>query len=162
MAVIIADTSPLNYLIILRAIEVLPHLYGTVFIPESVLEELRHSGAPDVVRRWAGDPPDWIQVKSAVADLSLRSVLGRGEADAITLASELGAHLLLDDRAARRIAIEKHLTVTGTVGILERAAELGMIDLQTTLDLLVQTNFRISRSALVDALKRIDSKKNRS
>lgn len=44
--IVIADTTPLNYLILIDEIEVLPKLYGRVVIPEAVREELLRSGAP--------------------------------------------------------------------------------------------------------------------
>ena len=48
--VVIADTSPLNYLVLIEQAEVLPNLFGAVVIPQSVLEELRHPSAPQAVR----------------------------------------------------------------------------------------------------------------
>jgi len=45
-------------------IELLPLLYGSVILPEAVQRELLHPKAPDAVRRWAQEPPDWIEVRS--------------------------------------------------------------------------------------------------
>ena len=124
-----------------------------------MLEELRHPGAPETVRRWANQLPAWIKVKSPDSVLSHGTVLGRGETDAISLGSELTASLLLlDDRAARRIAAEKNLAVVGTIGILERAAEQDLIDLRTTLQRLLQTNFHVDAKAVTDALDRVAQK----
>ena len=50
MTVVVADTSPLNYLALIEIVDVLPRLYGTIVVPEEVLAELRASGAPDPVR----------------------------------------------------------------------------------------------------------------
>ncbi len=49
MKVVIADTSPLNYLILVDAVEILPRLYGRIFIPNIVLEELINEDAPKEV-----------------------------------------------------------------------------------------------------------------
>jgi predicted nucleic acid-binding protein len=48
--IVIADTTPLNYLILIGHADVLPALYGRVLIPEAVAQELHGSGTPDVVK----------------------------------------------------------------------------------------------------------------
>jgi predicted nucleic acid-binding protein len=55
--IVIAETGPLNYLISIGHIDVLPKLYATVLIPFAVREELRDAGAPDLVREWIASPP---------------------------------------------------------------------------------------------------------
>jgi predicted nucleic acid-binding protein len=86
--VVIADTSPVNYLVLIAAIEILPKLYGGVIVPQPVLEELRHLDAPKPVVEWANDLPEWVEVVATVqlnidADLA---ELDAGEAAAIGLA----------------------------------------------------------------------------
>jgi len=72
--------------------------------------------------------PAWMVIRSAAHVPSWN--LDPGEAEAIALAKELGAWaVLLDDRDGRRIARQEGLRVAGTVGILERAAAAGLIDL---------------------------------
>ena len=61
--IVIADTSPIDYLILIGEIELLPALYGRVLIPPSVREELGRLRAPQAVRIWIGDPPDWLEVR---------------------------------------------------------------------------------------------------
>jgi len=51
MAVVISDTSPINYLVLIGEIDVLPRLYGKVLIPDAVLSELRDAGSPAAVAR---------------------------------------------------------------------------------------------------------------
>jgi len=53
MKVVIADTSPINYLILIGAIEILPRMYGRVTIPDVVLRELTDQEAPKEVSTWA-------------------------------------------------------------------------------------------------------------
>ncbi len=48
--IVVADTSPLNYLVLIGHIEVLPYFYQWVLIPSSVWEELQDVGTPDPVR----------------------------------------------------------------------------------------------------------------
>jgi len=84
---VVADTSPLNYLILIDQINLLPQLYGRVLIPESVLEELSADETPQVVRNWATNLPEWIEVLPAtpIIDEGLTR-LHAGERDAISLA----------------------------------------------------------------------------
>ena len=89
MKVVIADTSPINYLVLIDAIEVLPQLYGRVIVPDEVFRELTDPGTPAIVARWMRGKPEWLKVRSvsAAQDPSL-SELDSGEEAAILLAQE--------------------------------------------------------------------------
>lgn len=81
--------------------------------------------------------------------------LGPGEAEALALAEEIKADLiLLDDRAARVEALRRGLLVTGTIGVLLDAAEHGLINLQDALDRLVRTLFYIEPGLITEILAR--------
>lgn len=62
--IVVADTSPLNYLILIEHDNILPKLYARVVIPPEVLQELSHPQAPDAVRSWVKNPPAWLEVKA--------------------------------------------------------------------------------------------------
>jgi predicted nucleic acid-binding protein len=62
MRLVVADTSPVSYLLILDHIDILPRLFGRVFVPEAVHKELCHPSAPPRVREWAAGVPDWLEV----------------------------------------------------------------------------------------------------
>jgi predicted nucleic acid-binding protein len=96
--IVVCDTSPINYLVLIGHIDVLFSLFREVVIPSAVFSELKHARTPQEVRQWIAQPPAWLQVRSPTSvDPSLR--LGRGETEAISLALELKADLLLmDDR----------------------------------------------------------------
>ncbi|MBC6478988.1 MAG: DUF3368 domain-containing protein [Hormoscilla sp. GM7CHS1pb] len=80
--------------------------------------------------------------------------LGAGEREAILLAEELEADLiLLDDIQARRLAVERGLIVTGLLGVLQQSATLGLIDLTVAIERLRETNFWISSSLLQSLLE---------
>src|SRR6266853_6847067 len=64
MQSIVADTTPLNYLVLIQAAEILPNLYRTVLIPPAVKAELAHSNTPAIVRAWISQPPRWLEVVS--------------------------------------------------------------------------------------------------
>jgi hypothetical protein len=59
--IIIADTSPINYLVCIEEIDLLPALFGHVIIPPSVCNELKDAGAPETVRGWIARPPAWLR-----------------------------------------------------------------------------------------------------
>lgn len=152
---VIADTSPLNYLILIDAVELLPRLYKQIILPQAAWEELKDPGAPLAVSTWANALPSWVDLRTAPhvhdAERDLAS-LGDGEREAILLA-ELYRHqtevlLLLDEELARKQAARRHLTTTGTLGILRSAAAHGWIDLPEFFRRLRQTNFRASDELL--------------
>jgi hypothetical protein len=88
--IVIADSTPLNYLILIHQVDLLPQLFDRILIPPAVFEELQHQETPDVVRRWVADPPSWLQVQAlrSVLDPAL-GFLDPGEREAIALAEEL-------------------------------------------------------------------------
>ena len=119
--IVVADTSPLNYLIQIDCDHLLAKLYERIiFVPASVMQELGHAAAPVLVRAWLTNVPAWIEVCQSVAapDLELAD-LDPGEQEAIQLAEEQNADLLLiDERKGRRRARERGLKTTGTLGVL--------------------------------------------
>jgi predicted nucleic acid-binding protein len=60
--IVVADTSPLNYLIQIEEVDLLPLLFGTVLIPQAVFNELRHPLTPHKVQEWSKKLPLWIEV----------------------------------------------------------------------------------------------------
>ena len=154
MTVVVADTSPLNYLIIIDAIDLLRRLYGRIIIPAEVLNELVDEGAPRQVRAWAESLPDWVEVRSVplINDPAL-ALLDQGERCAILLAQfEAEVLLLIDDAAGRLEASRRGIPITGTIGVLQAASISGIVDLPSALARLVATNFRISRPLLVEMI----------
>ena len=152
MTVVVADSSPLNYLTLIGSVDVLRWLYGTVVVPQQVITELIDPAAPHEVRRWALSLPDWIDVRVAVVDDDGMMHLDPGERAAIALAqSEPGALLLSDEAAGRIEASRRGIPNTGTLGVLRAAALKELLDLPTALARLLETNFRVSME-LVSAL----------
>jgi len=153
--IVVSDTSPLNYLVLIEQEDVLRKLFGRVVIPQTVFDELRAKGASAKVRYWASSLPAWIEVRhtNLTADASL-DVLDAGEREAILLAQELSADLLLvDDKQARQAALHLHLSITGTIGVLDQAARRNLIDLRNVIDALQKTNFHISEDLIRELLK---------
>jgi hypothetical protein len=63
--IVIADNSPLNYLIRLGQSDLLRNIYGRVLVRRAVLTELTHPEAPAEVRAWASAPPGWLEETQA-------------------------------------------------------------------------------------------------
>src|SRR5438477_8308396 len=125
MRVIVADTSPLNYLVLIGEISILPHLYGQILIPPEVLAELEDSDAPPEVRKWVRSRPDWLQISSAPISQHDHALnrLDDGERAAILLAQQQSPVLLIiDDSAGRAEANRRGIPNTGTLGVLRAAA----------------------------------------
>lgn len=97
-----------------------------------------------MVQDWAYSPPSWLEV---IAPLELQTGLDldEGETAAISLAIQLSAdQLLIDDLRARQVAKNRQIDVTGTIGVLILAADLGLVDVRQMITRLQQTNFRLS------------------
>jgi predicted nucleic acid-binding protein len=151
---VIADTSPINYLLIIGHIDILPVLFDKVIFPSTVRDELGHPKAPSVVRNWIAAPPHWADVRPTPTghDPALEA-LDPGEEAAILLAMELHADLLLmDDEEGVAAARAKGLEVTGTLGVLGRAAQRHLLDLREAFDRLKRTNFRYRQEVMDEFL----------
>ena len=136
----------------IREIDVLAKLFGSVAVPETVVGELRHAHAPASVRTWALTPPAWFTVHADPAETPPLPPIDPGERAAIALAlTRRAALLLVDDRAGTAAARSQGLETVGTIGVLARAAQRQLIDLPTAFAALRATNFRYP-PALLDAL----------
>jgi predicted nucleic acid-binding protein len=126
MTVVVADTSPLNYLVLIGQIEILRDLYSSVLLPPEVFAELTGSGAPPQVLDWIDSHPEWLQVRAVRGDQNDPALqrIDPGERAAILLAQEeLDVLLLIDDAAGRAEANRRNIPNTGTLGVLRAAAQ---------------------------------------
>lgn len=153
MRLVVADTSPIFYLLSIDHIDLLPRLFGKIFVPDAVHKELCHPAAPVVVREWVARLPDWVEVMPVEPlDDAAFLPLGSGERAAITLALAMGADLILiDERKGTRVALKKGFEVAGTLGVLALAARRGLVDLAECFARLKRTNFRY-RQGIMDVL----------
>jgi predicted nucleic acid-binding protein len=157
--IVVADTGPLHYLVLIEAIELLPRLFDTVFVPEVVHTELNHPRTPGVVRDWISTRAPWLKVKPTqpVATLPM-PMLGNGERAAIALARSDHAELILmDDRAGVTMARACGFAVTGTLGVLDLAARRRMIDLADSFARLQGANFRCQPAIMDELLARYEA-----
>jgi predicted nucleic acid-binding protein len=152
--IVVADSGPLHYLILLEYIELLQRFYGHVVVPQPVADELSAVGAPAVVRDWIRSQPAWFDIRRVSPETvsAISEELDLGERAAIALAETMHADLLLIDEAAGRAeAKRRHLRVTGTLGVLRSGAELGLVNVPEMLERLKATSFYLDE-ALVHAV----------
>jgi predicted nucleic acid-binding protein len=148
---VIADTGPVNYLILIDCIDLLPRMFERVVLPAAVQAELSNPLAPPAVQHWIADSPAWLEIAQTPA-VNLSTGIHKGEAAAIALAAAMHADLLLiDDRRGIRAAKQQGLLVTGTLGLLDLAAERGLVDFAGAIRKLEGTSFR-RPEALLQAL----------
>ena len=144
MSVVISNTTPINYLVLIDQIEVLRHLYARIMIPQAVLDELQDDGTPGKVKAWVASHPDWLDVRTVSAPVDpVLAFLDVGEREAISLAKEVQADaLIIDEPDGREAAQRQGLRVIGTLRVLYDAAEAGLCELEQVYDRLQQTTFR--------------------
>lgn len=157
--IVVADTTPLCHLAWIGADGLLARLFGEVHVPEMVMAELRAGGAPESVRAWANNPPPWLRIHPNTTKptrlAEMRSI-DAGEREALALALELRASLVIaDDRAARHAAEEFGFAITGTLGLLERAARMKWVDFEQSIAKLRATGFWARESTIEEIRQRL-------
>ncbi len=141
---VISDTSVLIAFEALGKLPVLKKIFPQIIIPEGVYKELSTDKRDFVLE-------EWIIVKRIVNSDLYRKLyldLGEGESETIALAIEEHAdYTLLDDKEARKEAIDLGLKVIGTAGLLISAKRKGLISSVTEeiRQLEERINFRLSR-----------------
>jgi len=157
--IVVADTTPINYLILIREIHLLEQLYGRIVLPSAVRDELLHPRAPEAVRAWITQPPAWVEilVPTVIPDFAPVK-LDKGEREAIALALELSADaMIIDEMRGRREAERRGFTVIATLGVLEEAAGEGLVDLRLAVECLRRTSFYVSDAVVAELLgKKLD------
>jgi predicted nucleic acid-binding protein len=146
--IVVADSTPLIALVNIGHIELLQRMFGAVIIPATVAKELTQPRRPKAVQEFVGSPPRWLSVRAAT---SIEAIPGihEGECEAISLARELHADLLLiDDADGREAAIQRGIATVRTLRLLTDAANRSMIDLREAFDRLTRTNFRLNQETL--------------
>ena len=145
--IIIADTSCLVVLSRTGQLELLHRLYGQVTV------------TPEVVAEFGEAMPPWIRVRAA-ADAAMKRVLSElvdaGEASALALALEVAnSTLIVDDLKARKLAVRLNLRFTGTLGVMLKAHERGLVpSMREQIARLRSAGFRVSEEIAVDLLRR--------
>ncbi len=161
MMIVIADTSPIISLLKIDRLDLLSELFGLIFIPDAVYNELTQNEKYRIEAELIIHS-DFIKNKKisntqAVNILQNVMLLDNGESEAIILFDELKAQLLLiDERRGREIAEKLNIPISGTIGILIKAFEKNLLTRQEIfeyVDIFQQENRRFSRN-LINLLKK--------
>ena len=146
--IVVANAGPLIALAQIGHFDLLHSLYGRLRVPPAVWDEVVSAGRgrPGATQVDAAGWIDTVDVRATTAVEILRERLGLGESQALVLAIELNADLLLMDEArGRRVAEARGLNKTGTVGTLILAGKRGLIPaVMPLLDELRAGGFRMS------------------
>lgn len=143
--IVIADTSTLILFSNIEELDLLRKIYSELFT------------TPEIAEEFGEDIPKWIKIQPVINykyQEFLETQVDLGEASAIALAKELeDTLLLLDDLKARKLAKRLKLKVTGTLGIIHKAKQLGIIEkVKPLIDKLLKTDFRISNKIIEELL----------
>lgn len=164
MRKVILNSTPIISLAKLNLLPLLQKMYAQVTIPETVYEEVTRKN--DIVKRRIDASP-WIHIETVHSrknERMYRAKLHKGEVEVMILAQECeGEHLVvIDDDAARKTASFLGLTLTGTIGILIKAKELGYIEAVMPMIALLQENGIYFSNHLIDRIKQLSQEEQNS
>ena len=152
--IIIADSSPLISLAIIDMLELLEYYFDEVYVPYAVYKEVSVYDKPfsEKLKQYLENKVLTVENIHMVSILNERIDLG--EAEAITLAFEKKADLiLLDDSKARKTARRNDLSVIGTLGLLLEAKKEGKIgNLKQFIQIFSDNDIRLSEKLIKDIL----------
>ena len=156
---IVCDAGPLIALGKIGQLQLLNHLYTEIYVPDVVLKEcLVNETLPGAQAIKIALANKQFIAKSPLTSTFLEkdySILDAGEKEAILLAKELKASVLIDEKRGRTVANSLSLKVIGTAGLLLSAYKKGFVsNLKECLDLLQESGYRLSDRLIEDVLKR--------
>lgn len=156
--IIIADAGPLIALAGVNKLEILRELFSITWITTSVKEECTAKTGKDTAQIISALSEGWLREKNRFRLTSppkkLSGSLGQGEVDTIEWARELtqqkaASLIILDDRLARKYALELGLNFIGTVRLLDIAEQKGLIDnAESLIEKISSNGYRISTEIL--------------
>lgn len=157
--IVISDASVFMNLAVIGHLHLLPSIFHKIIIPQGVYDEIVIKGWGKAGSKEVKDAA-WIEIKRCSDHKTLNKlleVLDKGEAEAITLALEIKADLLIvDEKRGRLIATEMEVRITGLLGVLLIAKQQGLItEVKTLMEQLREKgNFRISKATFQRVLDR--------
>lgn len=157
MPKIVSNTTPIISLLKLNRLEILQKIYKQVYIPTAVYNEVEAGKAKGYYKDLS--EIDWVNIIEIQDKQAVKYFLDldAGEAEAIVLATELNADLIiLDEKPGRFHAKHADLKVTGTIGILIKAKSEGLIEkLKPLLYELTDKEVWISKKLKTEILKKV-------
>ena len=130
MRKVIVNSTPLIALSEKGQLDLLKNMYGEIIIPKAVYLEV--TAKNDIVKALLESNRQWIHVEDITSvneKVLYRSRLHEGEVEVMILAQEMKADLVvIDDGAARKMAEYLNLPLTGTIGVIIKAQQEGLIE----------------------------------
>ena len=162
MRKVIVNSTPLIALCHVNQLNILKELYGEVIIPSAVYDEISVK-KDSVCKKIVDESLEWIHVQkiqNVMAKAMFKSQLHDGEVEVMILAKEQNADVvIIDDQNAKKYAKYLELPVTGTLGILIKAKQVGYIpELKPLLDVMVQNGIYIKNSLIEHCLELVGEK----
>lgn len=155
---VVCNTSPISNLAAIGQLALLQQVYERIVIPLAVANEIAKVATIYTQAALVPSQP-WITIQSVADTTVVQRLQGKkldlGESEAIALALELDAELLIiDEQLGRRIAVNEGLDITGLIGVLLEAKSRELITKVKPImdDLIVQARFRISTQLYTDVL----------
>ncbi|MBK9778854.1 MAG: DUF3368 domain-containing protein [Anaerolineales bacterium] len=147
--IIVSDTTPLIGLASIGRLDLLQELFGEVYIPQAVFDETVTFGRENSKAKQMVSNASWIhvvEVKDRLAVNVLLDEMDLGEVETIVLASEMNADwVLMDEKKGRRKLSQLNIPKIGTLGILLKAKEIGLVSvLKPEIEELQRSGFSIS------------------
>ncbi|MCC6627314.1 MAG: DUF3368 domain-containing protein [Chloroflexi bacterium] len=142
---VVSDTGPLIALARINRLDVLDSLFGQVYVPSLVAQELVALPGPDS-RRLRVALDSWLEVREPtapmLAPLRLERRLSHADQSVIRLADELRLVLLMDERAGRSAAQRLGIPVAGVAEVIRRAKYAGLVtSVRATLSAMVSEGY---------------------
>jgi predicted nucleic acid-binding protein len=148
--IVVADTGALISLATIDKLGLLDKLYGEIYIPKAVWEELlRH------IDKFGDNNISLYKnrIREITTENKFMKLVDLGESEAITLYQELGAdYLLIDDKDARLVAETNDITCAGTLAVLIKAKTVGVLELFRPLFIKLKENDRHFSNSLLNKI----------
>lgn len=156
--IVVSDSTPLIGLASIGRLPLLQEIFGEIYIPQAVYDETVTYGRVEGSAKQDVDNASWIhvvQVQDRLAVNILLDEMDLGEVEAIVLAGEMKAEwVLMDERKGRRKLTQLDIPKIGTIGILLKSKQIGLIsNLKHEIEVLQKTGFSISQSVVDEVLK---------
>ncbi len=148
--IVVSDTTPINYLLLLKKEHILPDLFSRVIVPGQVLREMMHPEAPKIVRAWASSPAGWIDIKEPAFPKPIPG-LDAGENAAINIGVECNVDaILIDDRRGIKEAAHLGLNSITLFALFELASMKRLIHFEGTIAALAETSYYMPPQTVID------------
>lgn len=156
--IVVSNSSPLIGFASIHRFDILHQIFGHIIIPQAVYREAVIEGREIGGAKREVTAATWIETctvgnRNAVNELLER--LDEGEAETIVLAYEISADwVLMDERKGRKIITEWGLKKIGTLGILLKAKQIGLLSvIRPEIELLCQEGFTVSQDVIETVLR---------